>query len=109
MLKLFQKYLDLSAPSSRHLHSKLEACKDVEEGFKVLSEAGWYISAPLANAIRADKSTSKDLEKELKDKEAEELRIAELKAEEERVKREAEDEGKKAKLSQNHESIENAF
>lgn len=40
MLELLQLHLDLSAPSSRHLHAKLKACENVEDAFKVLADNG---------------------------------------------------------------------
>lgn len=109
MLELLQLHLDLSAPSSRHLHAKLKACETVEDAFKVLADNGWFISPSLANRIREDKRSKADIKAQKEAQEELNNKIEELKYEAQSVKQEIMEQGSKAQFSRNHEAVEDAF
>lgn len=109
MLELLQLHLDLSAPSSRHLHAKLKACVNVEDAFKVLADNGWYISPSLANRIREDKRNKSEIKAQKEAQEAFEEKIEEYKYDAQTVKQQITEQGSKAQFSRNHEATEDAF
>lgn len=109
MLELLQLHLDLSAPSSRHLHAKLKACENVEDAFKVLADNGWFISPSLANRIREDRRNKTEIKAQKEAQESFEEKIEDFKYEAQNVRRQITEQGSKAQYSRDYEATEDAF
>lgn len=75
LIKLFEKYFDLSGVHNAAVRKALKGIETVEDGLAILEKHGWFITGPTVSKIKADGEnfTEEDVEeiKELQEQEEE--------------------------------------